>query len=153
MLQEDTRTVVSIFGGWRGEIRRFVIGGELGFGRADGDLHLDVANTLAIDYANDGQRHWAIHAGPRLGSGTLLFAYVSEVTRQFDVTITSAGQVATQQDEQGLRRFGGGIEQALTRLLHLRLTLGTSRAGFGDRQTNLDIGRRLEVAGGLVIQF
>lgn len=153
-LQEDSRLVSSGFAGLRVQAARFVVGGELGVGRMDGDLRLtDPARALAVDYLNDGQWHWGLQAGYAVRDHTLLFAYLSEVTRTFDVTITRSGLTTPQQDEQGLLRFGAGLEQRVAGPLHLRVTAGTSRADFGGRPTNLTIGRRLEAAGGLVVQF
>lgn len=151
-LQQDSRLVMSLVGGFRIQARGFVVGGELGRGWADGDLHLDAA-PLTIDYANGSQGHWQLHAGHTLGERTLLFGYVSEVTRHFEVSITQAGQSTAQEDEQGMLRFGAGLEQRLTRLLRLRITMGTSRADFGGRQTSITPGRQLEAGGGLVVQF
>jgi hypothetical protein len=153
-LQQDTRLVVSAFAGLRLQVSRFVAGGELGIGRMDGDLILnDAARGVVVDYRNDSQWHWGLHAGFAAGARTLLFAYVSEVTRDFDVTITRNNSSTAQGDEQGLLRFGGGIEQRLYGPLQLRVTAGSSRADFGDRVTNIDIDRRIELAAGLVIQF
>jgi len=153
-LQEDSRVVAAVFGGLRGQFQGFVLGAELGFGRTDGDLILsDPARLLTIDYKNDSQWHWTLNAGHTVGPRTLLFGYVSEVTRDFDVTILRAGLTSEQQDEQGLLRFGGGIEQRITGPLRLRATIGTSRADFGDRQTNIEIGKRVDASIGFVIQF
>jgi hypothetical protein len=153
-LQEDTRTVVSVSGGYRFEARRFVFGGELGLGWTDGDLALaDPSRSLAVTYQNHMQRHWQLHGGYAIGAGTLLFGYVSEITRNFDVTVDSRGQTFTQEDEQGILRFGGGVEQRLRGPFHLRLTAGSARADFGDRRTNIDVNRRFEIAAGLVVQF
>lgn len=153
-LQEDSRVVASVFGGVRGQLRGFVLGAELGLGRTDGDLVLsDPSRVLTVDYKNDSQWHWTLSAGHTVGSQTLLFVYVSEVTRKFDVTILRAGVTSEQQDEQGLLRFGGGIERRITGPLRLRATVGTSRADFGDRETNIEIGRRVDASIGFVIQF
>ncbi|MGE0863153.1 MAG: hypothetical protein AB7P34_04555 [Vicinamibacterales bacterium] len=153
-LQEDSRIVASVFGGVRGQFRGFVLGAELGFGRTDGDLVLaDSSRQLTVDYINDSQWNWTLNAGHTIGPRTLLFGYVSEVTRQFDVTLLRAGVTTEQRDEQGLLRFGGGIEQRIAGPLRLRATIGTSRADFGDRQTNIEIGRRLDASIGLVLQF
>jgi len=153
-LQEDSRVVASVFGGVRGQFRGFVLGAELGFGRTDGDLVLsEPSRLLTIDYKNDSQWHWTLNAGHTIGPRTLLFGYVSEVTRKFDVTILRATITTGQQDEQGLLRFGGGVEQRLTGPLRLRATIGTSRADFGGRETNIAIGKRLDAAIGVVIQF
>lgn len=153
-LQEDSRAVATVFGGLRGQIRGFVLGAELGLGRTDGDLLLsEPSRLLTVSYMNNSQWNWSLNAGHTIGSRTLLFAYVSEVTREFDVTILRAGVTTTQQDNQGLLRLGGGIEQRIAGPLRLRATLGTSRADFGDRETNIDVGKRVDASIGIVLQF
>lgn len=153
-LQEDTRVVVTFFGGLRGQFRGFVIGGELGYGRTDGDLILsEPSRLLTVDYKNDSQWNWTLTGGHTIGANTLVFGYLSEVTRNFDVTIRLGGGTTEQQDEQGLLRFGAGVEQRLTGPLRLRVTAGSSRADFGDRVTNIDVKRRFEAAVGVVLQF
>ncbi|MGE0041692.1 MAG: hypothetical protein AB7H88_11145 [Vicinamibacterales bacterium] len=153
-LQEDGRLVTSAFGGLRAQVAGFVLGGELGLGLADGNLQLvDPDRGLTVDYRSRRQWHWALTAGHAVGSRTLLFAYVSEVTRRFDVTIDREGALASQDDEQGLLRFGGGVERRLGGPFGVRVTAGTSRADFGGRPTNIAPGRRLEVSAGVVVQF
>lgn len=151
-LQDDSRLVVAAFAGLRVQARGFVIGGEVGRGWTDGNLRLDAA-PIVIDYRNGSQWHWGLQAGYAVGDRTLLFGYVSEVTRQFDVSITQSGQTTSQQDEQGLLRYGAGLERRLSKFLHVRVMAGTARADFGERPTNIDIGRRFELTGGLVLQF
>ena len=153
-LQEDSRLVASAVGGLRGAIRRLVVGAELGLGRLNGDLSLrDTAQDLDVTYANSGQWHWALTAGPAIAPGTLLYAYVSEVTRQFDVRITQGRAVVVQQDDQGLLRFGLGLERRVARGAHVRVAAGTSRADFGGRRTNIVPGRRLELSLAALWQF
>lgn len=153
-LQEDSRVVATLFGGLRAQFSGFVIGGELGYGRTDGDLVLsDPSRLLTVDYQNNSQWNWTLTGGHTLGAKTLIFVYVSEVTRTFDVSILLAGQTIEQQDEQGLLRFGGGIEQRLTGPLRVRATVGSSRADFGDRLTNIEVGRTIDAAIGLVVRF
>lgn len=151
-LQDDSRLVSSIFGGLRVQSRGFVIGGELGRGRTDGDLRLE-ERSFTVDYRNGSQWHWTLQAGRTVAARTLVFGYVSEVTRAFDVTITQSGQTVAQEDEQGMLRFGAGLEWRLTGLLHLRATAGTSRANFGERPLNKTVGRRAELSAGIVVQF
>jgi hypothetical protein len=151
-LQDGSRAVVSGIAGWRVQTRKIVFGGELGRGWTDGDLQL-AGQTLAVDYHNSSQWHWGLHGGYAIADRTLIFGYLSEVTRAFDVTITQSGQTTTQQDEQGMLRFGAGVEQRLGSPLHLRVTAGTSRADFGGRATNIDVRRRFEIAAGIVFQF
>lgn len=153
-LTQEDRLVVTGFGGWRFQARGFVLGGELGVGRTDGDLLLaNPSRALLIDYKNSSQWHWGLHAGHTLGSRTLLFGYLSEASRSFDVSISRLGRITVQQDEQGILRFGGGLEQRLIGPLHVRGTLGTTRADFGGRSTNIEIERRLESSVALVLQF
>ncbi len=153
-LQEDSRLVTSFFGGFRVEVKRFVVGGDAGIGLMDGDLSLnDPAQALSVDYRAGSQWHWALHAGYAVRPATLVFGYLSEVTRSFDVTVTQSGHATPQEDEQGMLRFGGGVEQRLRGPLHLRVTAGTSRADFGGQPTNIDVNRRFEFGAGLVLQF
>ncbi len=151
-LQQDSRMVVSVFGGLRAQVAGFVIGGDLGVGRLDGEMRLDESST-AIRYQADSQWRWSLHGGHVVGSRTLMFGYLSEVTRQFDVTLTGAGVTSSQQDKQGMLRFGAGVEQQIRGPWHLTVTAGSARADFGGRRTNIVVGQRLEVAAGLTVQF
>lgn len=153
-LADDIRVVTSIFGGLRRQFGGVVVGGEIGVGRMDGDLRLEEpARGLVVDYAGDSQWHWALSAGHTLGARTLVFGYLSEVTRTFDVSVAGPAATFTQEDEQGLLRFGLGVEQIVSGPLRLRVTAGTSLADFGGRRTNIEISRKLEASAGLVWQF
>ncbi|RMF63563.1 MAG: hypothetical protein D6743_10580, partial [Calditrichaeota bacterium] len=77
----------------------------------------------------------------------------SEATRNFDVTINQAGTTFAQKDEQGMLRYGIGVEKRFIGPLNLRLSVGTGRADFGDRQRNIDVERRLEFAVGGLVQL
>lgn len=153
-LADDVRLVTSVFGGFRRQFGGVVLGAELGLGWMDGNLRLEEpARGLVVDYAGDSQWHWALSAGHTLGARTLLFGYVSEVTRTFDVSVAGPAATFTQRDEQGLLRFGAGLEQVVRGPLRLRVTAGSSRADFGGRTTNVEISRRFELSAGLVWQF
>ena len=153
-LQQDSRLVGSAVAGLRGHVGRLVLGGEFGVGRTDGDLILEApARDLIVRYENRGQWHWALTAGPTIGAGTVIYAYLWEVTRQFDVTVVQGGVSTTQNDEQGLLRYGVGVEHRLRGPLHVRVTAGTSRADFGGRATNITIGRRLDASVAVLLQF
>jgi hypothetical protein len=153
-LQHDTRFAATVFGGARAQIGGFVIGGDLGLSALDGDLQLsDPASDLVIDYRHGSQWHWNLTAGHAIGRRTLAFAYVSEVTRTFDVTIRTGDDSTGQDDEQGMLRFGAGVEFIVRGPLRLRATVGTSRADFGGRPTNVEIGRSAEASIGLLLQF
>lgn len=153
-LQDAARLVASASGGLRRRVRGLVIGGELGMGATDGDLELrDPTRDLVVTYRNDRQWHWALMAGPALGRNSFLFGYLSEVTRQFDVTIARSNRLIEQADEQGLLRVGVGIEHRVRGRLHARVAVGTSRADFGNRPTNKAIDKRTEVTAGVLWQF
>ncbi len=108
-----------------------------------------------MDYRND--RHWRLGGtfGYVVGQArrTLLLGYVAETTRTFDVTITTPSTTFSQQDEQGLLRYGAGVEQNVHERLTIRGTLGISRADFGNQQTNITPDRPLECAVGLNVRF
>lgn len=156
-LAQDTRAAVTgIVGGRYQFANRLVLGAEFGVGWEDGHLTTDVAGTGAhVDYANSMHTRIGGTVGMALGASrrTHVFGYLNELSRSFDVTITQAGVVTTQQDEQGLLRYGGGVEQQIARRLTLRATAGSSRADFGDRATNITPTRPLEAAIALLFRF
>ncbi|MGE0555930.1 MAG: hypothetical protein AB7R55_21075, partial [Gemmatimonadales bacterium] len=154
MLQQSRRRVASVSVGLRYQTPiGTLIGGELGRGVVDGDLTLRMPSTpLTIEYRNRAQRHWGLVLGQAIGPGRrwLAFGYLSEVTRRFEVEIEEDASRYTQRDEQGLLRFGVGLERAVASPLSVRVTLGTSRADFGTRATNIVPRRLLEVGVGIV---
>ncbi|MEZ5286407.1 MAG: hypothetical protein R2712_16675 [Vicinamibacterales bacterium] len=89
--------------------------------------------------------------GPR--RRTLLFGYLNELSRDFEVRITEGDTMTSQQDSQGLLRYGVGVERAVGRRLGVRGTVGWSRADFGGRLTNIEVTRPVEAAIGAVLRF
>jgi hypothetical protein len=153
-LAQDTRGAVTFAAGGRYEVSRLVLGIEFGAGWEDGNLALDdSAAALHIDYRNHAHTRIGGTVGLALGPQrrTHLFGYLSELSRSFEVTVTQAGVVTEQQDEQGLLRYGGGIEQVVASRVSIRGTLGSSRADFDGRPTNIQPTRPLEA--GLAILF
>lgn len=157
VLEQESRAVGTLYAGWRKQFGGgFVAGIEAGVGLTDGNLRLDdPSQSLRVDYDNRTQWHYGLVAGHTVGAGrrTLAFAYLSEVSRDFDVTIENAFGRFEQRDEQGLLRYGLGAEHALRGPLRLRFTLGSSRADFGDRPKNLEPAARLDTGIGLTWQF
>jgi hypothetical protein len=78
--------------------------------------------------------------------------YLGELSRSFEVTIRRGDEVIRQNDEQGLLRYGIGGELDVRRWLHLRVTLGSSRAKF-DRQTNIEPEAKLDASIGVIFQL
>ncbi len=157
VLAQQSRGVVSFFGGVRKQFAGgFVLGAEGGYGILDGDLAFaDSANQLFVAYDSDSQFHYGLILGHTIGAkkDLLLFGYVSEVSRSFDVAVLSAGVAFTQRDEQGLLRFGGGVEKHIAGPLLLRATAGLSRADFGGRPTNIDPETRFDASAAIILQF
>jgi opacity protein-like surface antigen len=154
-LAQDSRPAVVLFGGWRTEFDNgLVLGLEGGFGFENGDLRLDdTASGLAIDYSNNFQFRYGGQIGWRLNDDSLVFAYVSETKRDFDVSGSGPGGSFTQSDEQGLLRYGLGLDVDLGGPFLLRGTIGSSRADFGDRQLNRQPDHPIDVELSALSQF
>lgn len=153
-LAQDTRPAIMFFGGWRKEFDNgFVLGLEGGFGFEDGDLHLDDPSGLAIDYSNNFQFRYGGQIGWRLNDDSLVFAYLSETKRDFDVAGTGPGGAFTQTDKQGLLRYGLGVDVDLGGPFLLRGTVGSSRADFGDRPLNRKPDNPIDVELSALSQF
>lgn len=153
-LKQSVRSVAALNAGYRLRLTNGLVAGlEVGYGLTDGDLsQQDPVNGLSIDYRNSTQIGYGGTFGYAWGE-TLLFAYLSEVKRSFDVTIHGPLGVGRQTDKQGLLRYGLGIERRLTDIVSVRATTGRSRADFGGRRTNIDPKHKIDVGLGVVAQF
>ncbi len=133
-----------------------MLGLRLNYGLTDGDLaHADPDHLFEILYENDSQIGFGGELGVVLGNrrNVALFLYGYETERDFDVTITTVFGSFRQSDEQGVFRFGLGVEFRLRGGFHLRGTLGTDRADFGDRFTSQDVDGNTDFGVGFVYQF
>ncbi len=141
VLQQARRPVASLSVGARYQTRiGTVFGGAVGVGLARGNLDLrDPSRALEVAYHNRWQRHWALDLGQAVGPGrrTLVNAWLSEVTRDFQVDIASGSRRFAQRDEQGLLRYGIGVEHQVHPGIGIRGAVGSSRADFGGRPTNI----------------
>jgi hypothetical protein len=154
VLAQESKLVTSIVTGYRHQWGEgWVAGVEAGLGRIDGDLTRNDPN-LTIRYEHRPQLHFGATAGRvvDLAGPTLVFTYVSEVKREFEVTGTRNGQRIGQSDEQGLLRYGVGVERNVWRGLNVRVTPGSSRADFGGRPTNIDVKRPIDFSLALIYQ-
>lgn len=138
VLAQASRPAVTIFGGYRREFDSgLVLGLEGGVGFEDGDLSLtDPSRSLAIDYRNALNWRYGGLVGWRTSDRSMVFGYVSELKREFDVEGRDAMGAFGQKDEQGLLRYGVGAEFNLGGPFDLRASIGSSRADFGDRPLN-----------------
>ena len=151
MLAADVRAVASLAFGLRFEVASWTFGGDLGFGQTDGDLRLvDPGIPLTIEYRNNSQTHVGLHLGRRIRGDWLVYGYLSEASRDFDVTLTDGSGSSRQADEQGILRFGVGIERPVSRVFSWRAALGSARAKF-DGPTNARPDRELELSLGIVL--
>jgi len=157
VLAQEDRRVAHVLGGGRYQLGNgLVVGAEASYGPIDGALRLsDPGASLDIEYESNRQKAYGLMGGLALGSSRdwLVFAYLAEATRVFDVTIRQGTTTVFQRDEQGMLRFGAGVEARLLGSLHLRASAGSGRADFGDRPRNIDPERRLELAAGAIVQL
>ena len=158
VLAQSSRGAVDFPLGYRRQFLsgRFLAGAEFIWGLTDGRLkHEDRARQLSIRYENNSQWSIGLTAGYVFGKkrSNLTFLYLNETTRQFDVFIVDQYGPYKQQDEQGMLKFGVGVERRLLKALHVRLTAGRLYADFGDRVTNIDVNDKWDVMGGLAYQF
>ncbi len=156
MLAQESRAVVEFLGGWRWQFDNgLVFGVEGQFGFTDGNLTLsDPANLLLITYENDAQYGYGATFGRAFGSqrDLLLFGYVFDTTREFDVTIQNAFGTFTQNDEQGFIRYGLGVEKQIHNGWIARASLGQVSADF-TRQTNIDVEDKTDFTFAILYQF
>ncbi|MBO6505061.1 MAG: outer membrane beta-barrel protein [Kordiimonadaceae bacterium] len=157
ILTEDKRFVASGFIGARYQFESgLVLGFEGQVGATDGDLTFsDTAQGLTIGYENNSQSAYGLTLGYAFGEHKdwLLFAYGLETSRDFDVTITGPLGTGTQNDNQGMVRYGVGLEKAIGSGLHIRAAVGSLAADFGDTNTNIDVEGKLEATIGILFQF
>ena len=157
VLRQDRRRVATVSVGGRFQTSfGTLFGAELGLGFADGNLeHVDPSGPLTVRYRNRRQSDWYLTAGQTLDGArrNLVYFYLSEVSRTFEVTVVEPTRTSAQRDEQGLLRFGGGFERAVTNHFSVRLTAGTSRGGFANDATNLIPRRLLDLTAGALIRL
>jgi hypothetical protein len=141
VLVQDSRAVGSVVAGIRHQfLNGLVIGGESTLGA--GDFSLD-QRAAGFDIRYDANLQWSY--GGILGfapggaaANTLFFVYVNETERTFSVEVSGPGGNFGQRDEQGLLRYGAGIERAFDGGWSIRASIGSSRADFGDADTSFD---------------
>ena len=157
ILTEDSRFVASGAIGWRYQFKKGIVFGIEGqLGTTDGDLTFnDPASGLTIDYESSNQSAYGLTLGYAFGARKdwLVYAYGFETSRNFDVTITGPLGTGTQNENQGMVRYGLGLEKVLASGWHLRASVGSLAADFGDANTNIDVEGKLDATLGLMFQF
>lgn len=157
ILTEDKRVTASGLLGWRYQFKNgLVVGLEGQLGITDGDLSFNSpTDNLQISYENSSQSAYGLTLGYAFGTNHdwLFYAYGLETSRDFDVTIAGPLGVGTQNDNQGMVRYGVGIEKAFGSGLHVRAAAGTLAADFGDANTNIDVEGRLDLTLSVLFRF
>lgn len=158
VLAQDSRFVTELYAGFRKQFlkRRFLAGIEFQIGFTDGNLkHSEPAKPLFITYKNSFQSGLGLTLGVALGKQRrfLLFAYGNETTRKFDVKISEQNGSYTQQDEQGMLRYGIGLEMQIYKVLNIRASTGRYRVDFGELITNIDVEDKMDFMLGVICQF
>ena len=158
VLAQESRFVAEVFPGFRKQFLkgRLVAGAEVQIGFTDGDLrHEDPANSLTINYQNSFQSGYGLTLGGVFfkKKNLLAFAYAFETQRKFDVNIRDAFGRYNQKDEQGMLKYGLGLEAKIWRGLHARATAGRLRVDFGDLVTNIEVDDKWDLTAGVTYQF
>lgn len=158
ILAQESRFVAEAFTGFRKQLLkgRLLIGAELQLGFTDGDLmYDDPSRPLKISYENNFQSGYGLTAGGVLGKrkNVLAYIYAFETERKFDVAIRDAFGSYKQKDEQGMLKYGIGIEGHVWKGLNARAAFGRLRVDFGDLETNINVEDKWDVAVGVVYQF
>jgi hypothetical protein len=151
VLSQKVRPMADVFIGWRKEFGGgFVLGLEAGVGLENGDMR---NASGSIEWSNDLHWRYGGIAGWRYGDGPLMFVYLNETKRDFDVRLQGPGGSFTQKDGQGLLRFGVGAEFEGTEDVNFRVSVGTSRADFGDQAISFEPKLPAEFELGAIYQF
>jgi len=158
VLAQESRFVAEVSAGFRKQLfkAKFLLGLEFQVGFTDGNLmHADPEQQLEITYKNKTQSGIGITTGAALGNrkNILLFGYANETTRKFEVSIKEQGERYQQKDEQGMLKYGLGVEVRLYKGLNARFSCGRLRVDFGDQVTNINVEDKWDIMGGFVYQF
>lgn len=158
VLAQESRFVAEVFTGFRKQFLkgRMLAGAEVQLGFTDGDLmHDDPSKSLTINYENNFQSGYGLTAGAVLGKkkNVLAYAYAFETKRKFDVSIQDAFGHFYQKDEQGMLKYGIGVEAHIWKGLNARATLGRLRVDFGDLETNIDVEDKWDLTIGVLYQI
>lgn len=158
VLAQESRFVAELFTGFRKQFLkgRLLAGAEVQIGFTDGDLlHHDPDKSLKINYKNSFQNGYGLTLGAVLlkNKNLLAYTYAFETKRKFDVTIREGAATYKQKDEQGMLKYGLGVEAKIWRGLHARATLGRLRVDFGDLKTNIDVEDKWDMTLGVVYQL
>ena len=158
ILAQENKFVSELAAGYRKQFisNRLVAGLEASFGLLNGNLeHYDPNEPLRINYKTSSQYSYGLQAGVVLGPARrfLLFGYLNETKRKFEVTINQPPYLYNQQDKQGMLKYGIGLEFQVAKRFHLEATFGGLSVDFGELETNIDVEDQYDTTLGLIYQF
>lgn len=157
VLAQKSHFVFEVVPGIRAQFlkKRIVVGFELQFGFNNVDLyHEDPAQQLKINYTSNRQHSVGGTLGASIGSRrkVLTFVYLNETTRRFEVVIRENTRFYRQNDEQGMLKYGLGVEVAVAEWLNIRVAAGMLRVDFGGRPTNIRVDDKMDAMVGIVFR-
>lgn len=158
ILAQESKVVTELSLGYRAQFLkdRLVAGLEFSVGFLDGSLEYNnEAEPLFIKYDNSFQSSFGINIGVVVGKHRryMLFGYINETKRKFDVAIKQPPYNFTQRDKQGMLKYGIGLELLLMKRFNIKTTFGGLRVDFGDLKTNINVEDKYDFTFGINYQF
>lgn len=136
---------------------RMLVGVELQFGLTNGDLtETDIRNQSKVTYENSSQGGYGLTIGGILGKsrGLLVFGYLNNTRRNFDIEITETdGRAYTQKDGQVFIRYGIGAEFPVWRRFHIKASFGSVITDYGDLTISQSVDDKMDFNLGATFQF
>lgn len=136
---------------------RLLAGVELQFGFTNGDLtETDLRNQSSVTYQNSSQGGYGLMIGGVLGKSMrlLVFSYLNNTRRNFDIQITPvAGGAYMQEDGQVFTRYGIGAELPVWGRLHIKASFGAVMTDYGDLVASQSVNDKMDMNLGVSFQF
>jgi hypothetical protein len=127
------------------QIKKWQFSPEIGVGYITKHLHYS-NEEVVISYQPNMQWFLGAKLGYEFKSGHSIFVYANEVSRNFDVKLQDQWGPFTQEDNQGMLRFGVGYQLNLLKSAFINCKMGTGRADFADRTISNNPNFKLEAA-------
>ncbi|MEQ8361743.1 MAG: hypothetical protein RH948_02685 [Cyclobacteriaceae bacterium] len=158
ILAQESKFVAELSLGYRKQFlkNRLVLGLQYQMGFLNGNLsYYNPVEPLSINYKNSFQSGFGGLFGFTLGPGKnwLIMGYVNETKRKFNVRIQQGTSKFSQTDEQGMLKYGIGIERQLYRKINVRAQFGGLNVDFGELITNIDVEDKYDLTLGIVLQL
>jgi hypothetical protein len=158
ILAQESKFVTELCLGYRKQFlkNRLVLGLQYQMGFLNGNLsYYDSAEPLTINYKNSFQSGFGGLFGFTVGAkkNWLIMGYINETKRKFNVRIQQGASKFSQMDEQGMLKYGVGIERKLYRKINVRGQFGGLNVDFGKLITNIDVEDKYDLTLGIILQL